>query len=82
MPEFNNQSPSSPSCIAGSQIPIDTKDIFGKYLVYMEGKQPAVSKYQQNKEMREKNIWATEVELKRNRLEESVMFLPNAQKCR
>ena len=79
MVHCHKRAPSSPSIIAGSEIPIDTKDIFGKYLVYMEGKQPPVSKYQQNKAEREKNIWATEIEVKRIRSDDPFKFLPNAQ---
>jgi hypothetical protein len=71
--------PSSPFSPAGSEIPIDTKDVFGKYLVYMEGKSPAVNKYKQNKEIREQNIWANEIELKRSHSDEPFTCLPNAQ---
>jgi hypothetical protein len=63
---------------AGSEIPIDTKDVFGKYIEYMKGRQ-SVNKYQQNKRMKEDNIWANEVKVNNNVCEDHVDFLPNRQ---
>jgi hypothetical protein len=80
-PESSSSSAATGSVFspAGSEIPIDTKDVFGKYLVYMEGQKPPVNKYKQNKEIREQNIWANEIELKRSPSDEPFTVLPNAQ---
>jgi hypothetical protein len=63
---------------ARGEIPIDTKDVFGKYIEYMKGRQ-LVNKYQQNKRMKEDNIWANEIKVNRNVCDEHIDFLPNRQ---
>jgi hypothetical protein len=84
MVELTGRSNNNHYINAGNEIPIDTKDIFGKYLVYMEGKQ-GTNKYQLNKRMKEENIWATENntndtnDIKQSSFNNRINFISNAK---